>query len=193
MLQQMAVTDKSLYLDTTNENGPKLMNSGKVGDAGHRAVGPQLAARHRLRRAGDADVRRLGRRPPDDRRARTTGWCSTTATSSKQAAVDFVKWLTARRAGQGVLAGAPATCRSATSVGQDPAVLDKLNENAAGHRDVRAEPDQREEGPADGRAVPRHLRGAGPGDRVGACSARSSPRTRSNTAAQATDAALAEK
>jgi multiple sugar transport system substrate-binding protein len=29
-LQQMAVTDKSLYLDTTNENGPKLMNSGKV-------------------------------------------------------------------------------------------------------------------------------------------------------------------
>ena len=31
VLQQMAVTDKSLYLDTTNENGPKLMNSGKVG------------------------------------------------------------------------------------------------------------------------------------------------------------------
>lgn len=29
-LRDMAVTDKSLYLDTTNENGPKLMNSGKV-------------------------------------------------------------------------------------------------------------------------------------------------------------------
>ena len=26
----MAVNDKSVYLDTTNENGPKLMNSGKV-------------------------------------------------------------------------------------------------------------------------------------------------------------------
>jgi multiple sugar transport system substrate-binding protein len=31
MLQQMAVTDHSVYLDTTNSNGTKLMNSGKIG------------------------------------------------------------------------------------------------------------------------------------------------------------------
>ncbi len=31
MLQDMAVTDKSVYLDTTNANGTKLMNSGKIG------------------------------------------------------------------------------------------------------------------------------------------------------------------
>ena len=31
MLQQMAVTDHSVYLDTANTNGTKLMNSGKIG------------------------------------------------------------------------------------------------------------------------------------------------------------------
>ena len=31
MLQQMAVTDNSVYLDTANANGTKLMNSGKIG------------------------------------------------------------------------------------------------------------------------------------------------------------------
>ena len=42
-LQQMAVTDKSLYVDTTNEKYSKLMNSRQDRDARHRAVGSRHA------------------------------------------------------------------------------------------------------------------------------------------------------
>ena len=43
VLQQMAVTDKSLYLDTTNENGPEADEQRQGRDAGHRAVGSELS------------------------------------------------------------------------------------------------------------------------------------------------------
>ena len=84
MLQDMAVDDKSVYLDTTNAEVPNLFNSGKIGMM---VTGPWDLSVFptSLRRADHADVRRLAagtRRSP----ARTTGWCSTTATAQTQAA-----------------------------------------------------------------------------------------------------------
>ena len=142
------------------------MNSGKIGML---VTGPwdlSSAPRHRLRRAGDADVRRFGGGPSDDRRARTTGWCSTTATRRKQAAIDFVKWLTAPeqvkafslatgdlpiRESVGAGSGRSSTSSTRTCPAQRAFV-----ENLANVKKVRP----------TGRAVPRDLRGAGPGDRV---------------------------
>ena len=73
VLQQMAVTDKSLYLDTTNENGPKLMNSGKIAML---VTGPWD-----LSQLSDIDYgvqvmptfAGSERRPPDDRRSGQLG------------------------------------------------------------------------------------------------------------------------
>ena len=102
-LQQMAVDDKSLYLDTTNENGPKLMNSGKVAML---VTGPwdlSQLVRHRVRRAGDAHLRRFERRASDHRRTRQLG--GVRQRRQAQAGRHRVREVAVgTRAGQGVLA-----------------------------------------------------------------------------------------
>jgi len=94
MLQDMAVTDKSVYLDTTNANGTKLMNSGKIGML---VTGPwdlsslpdidygvQVMPAFADSEAGHQTIA-----GPDNWVVFDNG------DQRKQAAVDFVRWLTA--------------------------------------------------------------------------------------------------
>ena len=144
MLQQMAVTDHSVYLDTANANGTKLMNSGKIGmmvtgpwdlssipdiDYGVQVM-PAFA---------DSDAGHQTISGPDNWVVFDNG------SERKQAAVDFVQWLTA--AGQ-VKADSLATgdLPTRTSVGQDAPFVKQLNKNLARQLDVRRQPLQREEG-----------------------------------------------
>ena len=76
LLQGMAVTDKSVYLDTGNGNYLNLFNSGKIAMLWTGPVGPvEHQRRHRLRRhpAARATTATTRRSP-----ARTSTWPSTT-------------------------------------------------------------------------------------------------------------------
>ena len=152
VLQQMAVTDKSLYLDTTNENGPKLMNSGKVAML---VTGPwDLSQLPDI----DYDVQVMptfaGSPGGHQTIAGPDNWVMfDNGDAKKQAAVDFVKWLSA-----------PA---DPAVGGQRPGGAGHAQRKRPGHGDIRGEPEQRREGPSHRRAVPRHLRCAGTGDRRG--------------------------
>ncbi|OBC17071.1 sugar transporter [Mycobacterium sp. 852013-50091_SCH5140682] len=127
-LQQMAVTDKSLYLDTTNENGPKLMNSGKVAML---VTGPwdlsqlsdiEYGVQVMPTFAGGAHQTISG---PDNWVVFNNG------DKRKQAAIDFVKWLTAPEQVRAFSLGT-GDLPTRVSVGQDPAFRDKLNEKLPG-------------------------------------------------------------
>jgi multiple sugar transport system substrate-binding protein len=130
VLQQMAVTDKSLYLDTTNENGPKLMNSGKVGML---VTGPwDLSSLSDIEYgvqilptfAGSAGTHQTISGPDN--------WVVfNNGDKKKQAAVDFVKWLTAADQVK-TFSLATGDLPTRVSVGQDQAFVDKLNENLPG-------------------------------------------------------------
>jgi multiple sugar transport system substrate-binding protein len=130
VLQQMAVTDKSLYLDTTNENGPKLMNSGKIGmlvtgpwdlsqlsdiDYGVQIL-PTFAG------AGGTHQTISG---PDNWVVFDNG------DKKKRAAIDFVKWLTAAEQVK-TFSAATGDLPTRTSVGQDQAFVDQLNQKLPG-------------------------------------------------------------
>ncbi len=130
VLQQMAVTDKSLYLDTTNENGPKLMNSGKVAML---VTGPwDLSSLPDI----DYDVQVMptfaGSSGGHQTIAGPDNWVVfNNGDKRKQAAIDFVKWLTApEQVKSFTLATGDLPTR--LSVGEDQAVLTKLNENLPG-------------------------------------------------------------
>ncbi|CDO09955.1 ABC transporter substrate-binding protein [Mycolicibacterium cosmeticum] len=130
VLQQMAVTDKSLYLDTTNENGPKLMNSGKVAML---VTGPwdlsqlsdiEYGVQVMPTFAGSAGAHQTISGPDNwvvfdngDRR--------------KQAATDFVRWLTAPEQVKTFSLGT-GDLPTRQSVGQDPAFRQQLNEKLDG-------------------------------------------------------------
>ncbi|ORA35305.1 ABC transporter substrate-binding protein [Mycobacterium aquaticum] len=127
-LQQMAVTDKSLYLDTTNENGPKLMNSGKVAML---VTGPwdlsqlsdiEYGVQVMPTFAGGAHQTISG---PDNWVVFNNG------DKRKQAAIDFVKWLTAPEQVRAFSLGT-GDLPTRLSVGQDPAFRDQLNEKLSG-------------------------------------------------------------
>ena len=130
VLQQMAVTDKSLYLDTTNENGPKLMNSGKVAML---VTGPwDLSQLPDI----DYDVQVMptfaGSSGGHQTIAGPDNWVVfDNGDAKKQAAVDFVKWLSAPEQVKTFSLGT-GDLPIRQSVGNDQAVLDTLNENVPG-------------------------------------------------------------
>jgi multiple sugar transport system substrate-binding protein len=130
MLQDMAVTDKSVYLDTTNANGTKLMNSGKIGmmvtgpwdlssipdvDYGVQVM-PSFA---------DSDAGHQTIAGPDN-------WVVFDNGSERtQAAVDFVRWLTAAdQVKTTSLATGDLPIRE--SVGDDTSFQQQLDENLPG-------------------------------------------------------------
>lgn len=130
VLQQMAVTDKSLYLDTTNENGPKLMNSGKVAML---VTGPwDLSQLPDI----DYDVQVMptfaGSTGGHQTIAGPDNWVTfDNGDEKKQAAIDFVKWLSAPEQVKTFSLGT-GDLPIRESVGKDQAVLDTLNENVPG-------------------------------------------------------------
>ena len=130
VLQQMAVNDKSLYLDTTNENGPKLMNSGKVGML---VTGPwDLSQLPDI----DYDVQVMptfaGSSGGHQTIAGPDNWVVfNNGDKKKQAATDFVKWLSAPEQVKAFSLGT-GDLPIRESVGKDQAVLDELNQKVPG-------------------------------------------------------------
>ncbi len=130
MLQDMAVTDKSVYLDTTNANGTKLMNSGKIGMM---VTGPwdlssipdvdygvQIMPTFASSDAGHQTIA-----GPDNWVVFDNG------SERKQAAVDFVRWLTAAdQVRTTSLATGDLPIRE--SVGQDTSFQQQLDQNLPG-------------------------------------------------------------
>jgi len=130
VLQQMAVQDKSLYLDTTNENGPKLMNSGK---GAMLVTGPwDLSQLTDI----DYDVQVMptfaGSNGGHQTIAGPDNWVVfDNGDKKKQAAVDFVKWLSAPEQVKAFSLGT-GDLPIRQPVGKDQEVLDKLNQNVPG-------------------------------------------------------------
>lgn len=130
VLQQMAVTDKSLYLDTTNENGPKLMNSGKVAML---ITGPWD-----LSQLPDIDYyvqvmpTFAGSGGGHQTIAGPDNWVVfDNGDAKKRAAIDFVKWLSAPEQVKTFSTGT-GDLPIRQSVGEDQAVLTALNDNVPG-------------------------------------------------------------
>lgn len=94
MLRDMAVTDKSLYLDTTNENGPKLMNSGRVGML---VTGPwDLSQLSDIDYGVQVMPTFAGSSGAHQTISGPDNWVVfDNGDRRKQASIDFVKWLTA--------------------------------------------------------------------------------------------------
>ena len=190
VLQQMAVTDKSLYLDTTNENGPRLMNSGKVAML---VTGPwDLASLPDI----DYDVQVMptfaGSSGGHQTIAGPDNWVVfNNGDKKKQAAIDFIKWLTAPEQVKAFSLGT-GDLPIRASVGQDKAVLDKLNENVPGTaafvenlNNVKKVRPQVEQYPAISEALGQSI--------VSVMLGKEQPADALNSAAQAADAALAGK
>jgi multiple sugar transport system substrate-binding protein len=129
-LQQMAVTDKSLYLDTTNENGTKLMNSGKVAML---VTGPwDLSSLPDIEYGVQVMPTFAGSTGGHQTIAGPDNWVVfDNGDKKKQAAIDFVKWLTAADQVKTFSLGT-GDLPTRTSVGQDPAFVTKLNEQLPG-------------------------------------------------------------
>jgi multiple sugar transport system substrate-binding protein len=189
-LQQMAVTDKSLYLDTTNANGTNLMNSSKVGMA---ITGPwDLSSYPDI----DYGVQILPAYAGSDGGHQTISgpdnWVVfNNGDKKKQAAIDFVKWLTAA---DQVKATSLATGDLPTrmSVGQDQAFVAKLNENLSGSdvfvqnlSNVKKVRPSVQQYPAISEALGQAI--------VSVMLGKDQPKSALDTAAQAADAALAGK
>jgi multiple sugar transport system substrate-binding protein len=129
-LQQMAVTDKSLYLDTTNAAGSKLMNSGKIGMV---VTGPwdlstfpdidygvQILPTYAGSTGGHQTIS-----GPDN-------WVMfDNGDERKKAAVDFVKWITAPEQVKSTSL-ATGDLPTRTSVGNDTAFVAQLDETLPG-------------------------------------------------------------
>ena len=189
-LQQMAVTDKSLYLDTTNENGPKLMNSGKIAML---VTGPWD-----LSQLSDIDygVQVMPTYPGSSGGHQTIAgpdnWVVfDNGDERRQAAIDFVKWLSApEQVKKFSLGTGDLPIRS--SVGQDQAVLDELNGNVPGTAEFvenlnnakKVRP-QVEQYPAISEALGQAI--------VAVMLGKDQPKAALDGAAQAADAKLAEK
>jgi multiple sugar transport system substrate-binding protein len=130
VLQQMAVTDKSLYLDTTNENGPKLMNSGKVAML---VTGPwDLSSLSDIDYGVQVMPTFAGSAGAHQTIAGPDNWVTfDNGDRKKQAAIDFVKWLTAPEQVKAFSLGT-GDLPIRTSVGADKDLVAKLNENVPG-------------------------------------------------------------
>jgi multiple sugar transport system substrate-binding protein len=130
MLQQMAVTDHSVYLDTANTNGTKLMNSGKIGMM---VTGPwDLSSIPDI----DYGVQIMPAFAGSDAGHQTISgpdnWVVFDNGDARQkAAADFVQWLTAApQVKADSLATGDLPTRS--SVGQDAPFVKQLNKNLPG-------------------------------------------------------------
>jgi multiple sugar transport system substrate-binding protein len=190
VLQQMAVTDKSLYLDTTNETGPKLMNSGKVGML---VTGPwDLSQFSDIEYGVQVLPTFAGSSGGHQTIAGPDNWVVfNNGDAKKKAALAFVQWLTAPEQVKAFSLGT-GDLPIRTSVGQDPAVLDKLNENVPGTsafvenlNNVKKVRPQVEQYPAISEALGQAI--------VAVMLDKDQPKSALDAAAQAADAALAGK
>jgi multiple sugar transport system substrate-binding protein len=130
MLQQMAVTDHSVYLDTTNSNGTKLMNSGKIGML---VTGPwDLSSLPDINYGVQVMPSFPGTGAGHQTISGPDNWVVfDNGSQRRQAAVDFVRWLTA--------APQVATTSLTTgdlpireSVGQDKSLVKQLDQKLPG-------------------------------------------------------------
>jgi multiple sugar transport system substrate-binding protein len=189
-LQDMAVTDKSVFIDTTNQEYQKLFTAGKIGmlitgpwDLGVLTdvdYGVQIMPTYAGSSAGHQTIA-----GPDNWVVFDNG------DARKKAALDFVKWLTAAEQVK-TTSLTTADLPTRKSVGDDQAFVKELNEkqpgtdvfvqNLANVKKARPTVSQYPKiSEALGQAIVSVLLGkAQPADAL-------------NTAAQATDAALAEK
>ena len=129
-LQQMAVTDKSVYLDTTNTNGTNLMNSGKVAMM---VTGPwDLSSLPDIEYGVQVMPTYSGSSGGHQTISGPDNWVVfDNGSERKQAAIDFVKWLTApTQVKTTSLATGDLPIRE--SVGQDQSFVAKLNETLPG-------------------------------------------------------------
>jgi multiple sugar transport system substrate-binding protein len=128
-LQQMAVTDKSIYVDATNANGVNLMNSGKIGML---VTGPwDLPSFTDI----EYGVQVLPAYPDGAGHQTISGpdnWVIFNNGSERQkAALDFVKWVTAAPQVQSTSA-ATGELPTRASVGEDPALVAELTQQVPG-------------------------------------------------------------
>jgi multiple sugar transport system substrate-binding protein len=130
VLQQMAVEDKSLYLDTTNENGPKLMNSGKVAML---VTGPwDLSQLSDIKYGVQVLPTFAGSGGSHQTISGPDNWVVfDNGDQKKRAAIDFVKWLTAPEQVR-TFSAATGDLPTRISVGQDQAFVDKLDQTLPG-------------------------------------------------------------
>ncbi|KAA0111629.1 ABC transporter substrate-binding protein [Mycolicibacterium sp. P9-22] len=189
-LQQMAVADKSLYLDTTNTAGSKLMNSGKIGML---ITGPwELSTFTDI----DYGVQILPTYPGASGAHQTISGPDNWVTfdngdKRKQAAVDFVKWISApEQVRTTSLATGDLPTRS--SIGHDPAFVGELDQKLPGTgvfvenlANVEKARPTVEQYPAISEALGQAI--------VSVMLGESQPDLALDTAAKAADAALAEK
>jgi multiple sugar transport system substrate-binding protein len=129
-LQQMTVTDKSVYLDTTNTTAVKLMNSGKIGMI---TTGPwDLATFTDI----DYGVQIMPTYAGSDAGHQTVSgpdnWVVfDNGDKRKRASVDFLKWITApEQVRRSSLATGDLPIRK--SVGDDPTFVHQLDEKVSG-------------------------------------------------------------
>jgi multiple sugar transport system substrate-binding protein len=189
-LQQMAVDDKSLYLDTTNENGPKLMNSGKIAML---VTGPwDLSSLSDIDYGVQVMPTYAGSNGGHQTIAGPDNWVVfNNGDKRKQAAIDFVKWLTAPEQVKAFSLGT-GDLPIRASVGDDKSVLDELNKNVPGTaefvanlKNVKTVRPQVEQYPAVSEALGQAI--------VAVMLGKDQPAAALNNAAQAADAKLAEK
>jgi multiple sugar transport system substrate-binding protein len=189
-LQQMAATDKSVYLDTTNENGPKLMNSGKVAML---VTGPwDLSSLSDIEYGVQVMPTFAGSSGDHQTISGPDNWVVfDNGDKRKQAAVDFVKWLTAPQQVKTFSLGT-GDLPTRTSVGQDQAVVTKMDEQLPGVgvfvqnlSNVKKARPTVEQYPAISEALGQAI--------VSVMLGKDQPADALNSAAQAADAALAGK
>jgi multiple sugar transport system substrate-binding protein len=130
MLQDMAVTDKSVYLDTTNANGTKLMNSGKIGML---VTGPwDLSSLPDIDYGVQVMPTFAGSDAGHQTIAGPDNWVVfDNGSERKQAAVDFVRWLTAADQVR-TTSLATGDLPTRESVGSDAAFRKQLDRNLPG-------------------------------------------------------------
>ncbi|TGD86691.1 ABC transporter substrate-binding protein [Mycolicibacterium sp. CH28] len=130
VLQQMAVTDKSINLDTTNSNGTKLMNSGKIGML---VTGPwDLSSLSDIQYGVQVLPTFAGSAGGHQTISGPDNWVVfDNGAARKKAAVDFVKWVTAAEQVK-TTSLATGDLPTRVSVGQDRALVDQLDKKLPG-------------------------------------------------------------
>ncbi|HEX3221848.1 MAG TPA: ABC transporter substrate-binding protein [Nocardioides sp.] len=130
MLQQMAVTDHSVYLDTTNSNGTKLMNSGKIGML---VTGPwDLSSLPDIDYGVQVMPTFSGSGAGHQTIAGPDNWVVfDNGSQRRQAAVDFVRWLTAADQVQ-TTSLATGDLPTRESVGKQTSLVEQLDRKLPG-------------------------------------------------------------
>lgn len=129
-LQQMAVTDKSVYLDTTNANGSNLMNSGKVAMT---ITGPwELTSMPDIDYGVQVMPTFAGSDGGHQTIAGPDNWVLfDNGDKRKQAAIDFTRWVTAAEQVK-TTSLATGDLPTRVSVGDDEAFVAQLDKQLPG-------------------------------------------------------------